>query len=177
MTVRRSKVHIRPIPLALLAAALLTTGCQRSEALGPEAQAPAPARIDALAAPTPAFRHEPVVVTLAPPVPSAALVLDAAIDLPFALPTAVAGIALAALYAPNGWIGSLVAPFKIAFTPYGILVALIFVVFDVEVIFLYSWAVAFPDKLMIGFVEALTFIGILVMGYMYAWRKKALEWR
>ena len=36
---------------------------------------------------------------------------------------------------------------------------------------------AAPDKLMIGFVEALTFIGILVMGYMYAWRKKALEWR
>jgi sulfate transport system permease protein len=53
--------------------------------------------------------------------------LDAAIDLPFALPTAVAGIALAALYAPNGWIGSLVAPLKIAFTPLGILIALIFV--------------------------------------------------
>src|SRR5215217_8157340 len=53
--------------------------------------------------------------------------LDAAIDLPFALPTAVAGIALAALYAPNGWVGSLVAPFKIAFTPYGILIALVFV--------------------------------------------------
>jgi NADH-quinone oxidoreductase subunit A len=57
------------------------------------------------------------------------------------------------------------------------LIALIFVVFDVEVIFLYSWAVAFPDKLMIGFVEAMTFIGILVVGYTYAWRKKALEWR
>ena len=57
------------------------------------------------------------------------------------------------------------------------LVALIFVVFDVEVIFLYSWAVAFPDQLIIGFVEALTFIGILVVGYLYAWRKKALEWR
>jgi hypothetical protein len=55
--------------------------------------------------------------------------LDAAVDLPFALPTAVAGIALAALYAPNGWIGSLFAPWgiKIAFTPYGILIALIFV--------------------------------------------------
>ena len=53
--------------------------------------------------------------------------LDAAIDLPFALPTAVAGIALAALYAPNGWVGSLVVPFKIAFTPYGILIALVFV--------------------------------------------------
>lgn len=55
--------------------------------------------------------------------------LDAAVDLPFALPTAVAGIALAALYATNGWIGSLFAPFdiKIAFTPLGILVALTFI--------------------------------------------------
>jgi len=55
--------------------------------------------------------------------------LDAAVDLPFALPTAVAGIALAALYATNGWIGSLFAPWgvKIAFTPWGILVALIFI--------------------------------------------------
>jgi NADH-quinone oxidoreductase subunit A len=57
------------------------------------------------------------------------------------------------------------------------LVALIFVVFDVEVVFLYSWAVAFPDMLVVGFVEALTFIGILVIGYLYAWRKHALEWR
>jgi sulfate transport system permease protein len=55
--------------------------------------------------------------------------LDAAVDLPFALPTAVAGIALAALYAPNGWIGALVDPLglKIAFTPLGIFVALVFV--------------------------------------------------
>lgn len=55
--------------------------------------------------------------------------LDAAVDLPFALPTAVAGIALAALYATNGWIGSLFSPFdiKIAFTPLGILVALTFI--------------------------------------------------
>ncbi|BAT58305.1 sulfate transport system permease protein CysT [Variibacter gotjawalensis] len=52
--------------------------------------------------------------------------LDAAIDLPFALPTAVAGIALAALYAPNGWIGSLFN-FPIAFTPLGIFIALVFV--------------------------------------------------
>ncbi|ATA96764.1 sulfate ABC transporter permease subunit CysT [Sinorhizobium meliloti] len=56
-------------------------------------------------------------------------VIDAMVDLPFALPTAVAGIALTTLYAPNGWIGSLLAPLgiKIAFTPAGIVVALIFV--------------------------------------------------
>jgi len=56
-------------------------------------------------------------------------VVDALVDLPFALPTAVAGIALAALYAPNGWIGGLLAPLgvKIAYTPLGIGVALVFV--------------------------------------------------
>lgn len=55
--------------------------------------------------------------------------VDAAVDLPFALPTAVAGIALAAIYAPNGWIGALLAPLgiKIGYTPLGILMALIFV--------------------------------------------------
>nr|WP_029004986.1 sulfate ABC transporter permease subunit CysT [Azorhizobium doebereinerae] len=55
--------------------------------------------------------------------------VDAIVDVPFALPTAVAGIALTALYAENGWIGSLLAPLgiKVAFTPLGILVALVFV--------------------------------------------------
>ena len=55
--------------------------------------------------------------------------IDAAVDLPFALPTAVAGIALAAIYAPNGWVGSLLAPLgiKVAYTPLGVMVALIFV--------------------------------------------------
>jgi sulfate transport system permease protein len=56
-------------------------------------------------------------------------VIDAIVDLPFALPTAVAGISLAALYAKNGWIGALFNAFgiKIAFTPAGIVVALIFI--------------------------------------------------
>jgi sulfate/thiosulfate transport system permease protein len=55
--------------------------------------------------------------------------IDAAIDLPFALPTAVAGIAMAAIYAPNGIIGSLAAKIglKIAYTPLGITIALIFI--------------------------------------------------
>ncbi|MEF3367892.1 sulfate ABC transporter permease subunit CysT [Methylocystis sp. 9N] len=55
--------------------------------------------------------------------------LDAFVDLPFALPTAVAGISLAALYAPNGWFGAPLADYdiKIAFTRWGILVALIFI--------------------------------------------------
>jgi sulfate transport system permease protein len=55
--------------------------------------------------------------------------LDAVIDLPFALPTAVAGIALSTLYAPNGWIGSLLVPYgiRIAYTPWGVLVAMTFI--------------------------------------------------
>ena len=55
--------------------------------------------------------------------------LDAIVDIPFALPTAVAGIALTNLYAESGWIGRLLAPFgiKVAFTPLGIFVALVFI--------------------------------------------------
>jgi len=55
--------------------------------------------------------------------------LDAIIDLPFALPTAVAGIALSTLYAPNGWLGSLLIPYgiRIAYTPWGVLLAMVFI--------------------------------------------------
>ena len=55
--------------------------------------------------------------------------VDATVDLPFALPTAVAGIALAALYSPNGWIGALLAPLgvRVAYTPLGVFVALTFI--------------------------------------------------
>ena len=56
-------------------------------------------------------------------------VLDATVDLPFALPTAVAGIALAAIYAPNGWIGQFLDPLgiKVAYSPVGVVVALTFI--------------------------------------------------
>jgi sulfate transport system permease protein len=56
-------------------------------------------------------------------------IVDAFIDLPFALPTAVAGITLTTLYAPNGWLGAVLAPYgwRVAFTPLGVTVALIFI--------------------------------------------------
>jgi sulfate transport system permease protein len=56
-------------------------------------------------------------------------IIDALIDLPFALPTAVSGIVLTTVYAPQGWIGSLLAPLgiKVAYTPLGIIVALVFI--------------------------------------------------
>jgi sulfate transport system permease protein len=52
--------------------------------------------------------------------------VDALVDLPFALPTAVAGIALTALYSQNGWIGQML-PFKVSYTPIGVFVALTFI--------------------------------------------------
>lgn len=54
--------------------------------------------------------------------------------------------------------------------------ALVFVIFDVETVFLYPWAVAFNQLGLLAFVEALIFIAILVIGLVYAWRKGALEW-
>ena len=56
-------------------------------------------------------------------------IVDSLVDLPFALPTAVAGITLTAIYAPNGWIGQLLAPYgvKVAFTRVGVTLALIFI--------------------------------------------------
>jgi len=54
--------------------------------------------------------------------------------------------------------------------------ALVFVIFDVETVFLYPWAVAFDKVGLFAFIEALIFIAILVIGLVYAWRKGALEW-
>ncbi len=56
------------------------------------------------------------------------------------------------------------------------LYAIIFVVFDIETVFLYPWAVAFRKLELFGFVEMAVFIAILVVGLVYAWKKKALEW-
>lgn len=54
--------------------------------------------------------------------------------------------------------------------------ALLFVIFDVEAVFLYPWAVSFERVAVAGFVEVLTFLVILLIGLAYAWRKNALEW-
>ena len=56
------------------------------------------------------------------------------------------------------------------------LVAMIFLLFDIEVAFLYPWAVAFRDLGMVGFVQVLTFFALLLTGYVYVWRKGAFDW-
>ena len=54
--------------------------------------------------------------------------------------------------------------------------ALLFVIFDVEAVFLYPWAVSFEKVAVAGFIEVLTFVTVLLIGLAYAWRKNALEW-
>lgn len=56
------------------------------------------------------------------------------------------------------------------------IVAMLFLIFDVETVFLFPWAVIYDQLALFGLVEMVLFIGILVVGYFYAWRKGALEW-
>ena len=56
------------------------------------------------------------------------------------------------------------------------LVAMLFVIFDVETVFMFPWAVVMDELLLFGLIEMLIFLFILVVGYAYAWRKGALEW-
>lgn len=56
------------------------------------------------------------------------------------------------------------------------IVAILFVVFDIETIFLFPWAVQFRLLGLFGFVEMMVFLGILVVGYVWIWKKGALEW-
>jgi len=57
------------------------------------------------------------------------------------------------------------------------LVALLFILFDLETAFLYPWAVLFRDLGLFGFLEMAIFVGILLVGLIYAWKKGALEWQ
>jgi NADH-quinone oxidoreductase subunit A len=77
-------------------------------------------------------------------------------------------------------------PFECGETPFALpighvavkfyLTAILFIVFDVEVVFLYPWAIEFRSLGMVGFIEMLLFVAILALGLAYVWRKGALEW-
>lgn len=56
------------------------------------------------------------------------------------------------------------------------IIAMLFVIFDIEVIFLYPWAVTFFKIGLVGLIEMLIFIALFVVAYVYAWKKGALEW-
>ncbi|WP_319513015.1 NADH-quinone oxidoreductase subunit A [uncultured Cohaesibacter sp.] len=63
-------------------------------------------------------------------------------------------------------------PFDVRFY----LVAILFIIFDLEVAFLFPWAVAFGDLGLFGFVSMMIFLAILTVGFVYEWKKGALEW-
>jgi NADH-quinone oxidoreductase subunit A len=69
-----------------------------------------------------------------------------------------------------------VRPVKASFTPKFYLIAMLFVIFDIEVVFIYPWAVTFDYLGLFGFVDMMVFLGLLAIGYIYAWKKGALEW-
>ncbi|MEC4891042.1 MAG: NADH-quinone oxidoreductase subunit A [Nitrospira sp.] len=56
------------------------------------------------------------------------------------------------------------------------IIAMLFVIFDIEIVFMFPWAVAFNKLGLVGLAEMVMFIGILVVGFWYAWKKGALEW-
>ncbi|HXV28631.1 MAG TPA: NADH-quinone oxidoreductase subunit A [bacterium] len=57
------------------------------------------------------------------------------------------------------------------------LAGMLFVLFDVELIFFFPWAVVYRKLGLFGFLEMMFFLGVLILGFLYAWRKGALEWR
>ena len=69
-----------------------------------------------------------------------------------------------------------ISPVKPRYTPRFYVVAMLFVIFDIEAVFIYPWAVTFDYLGFFGLVEMLSFIGLLLIGYIYAWKKGALEW-
>ena len=56
------------------------------------------------------------------------------------------------------------------------LIAMLFILFDIEIVFLYPWAIVLDRLRLFGLLEMMIFIGVLVIGYIYVWRRGALEW-
>jgi len=70
-------------------------------------------------------------------------------------------------------------PFSDARAPFPLryyIIAMIFVIFDIETVFLYPWAVVYNELKLFGLIEMALFILVLLVGYFYAWKKGALEW-
>ncbi|MFQ5912600.1 MAG: NADH-quinone oxidoreductase subunit A [Nitrospinota bacterium] len=65
---------------------------------------------------------------------------------------------------------------RIRFSVKFYIIAMLFILFDIEVVFLFPWAVVFRDLKVFGFVEMGVFIGILALGLLYVWRRGALDW-
>lgn len=98
----------------------------------------------------------------------------------------VAGLALGWFFRPYRPDPGKNAPYECGVEPAGdarerfsvrfYIIAILFVIFDVETIFLFPWAVNYDRLALFGFIEMLIFLGILIVGYFYVWKKGALEW-
>jgi NADH-quinone oxidoreductase subunit A len=65
---------------------------------------------------------------------------------------------------------------RVRFSVQFYLIAMLFLIFDIEVVFLYPWAIYFRNLGLFGLIEMGIFLGILIIGFVYVWRKGALEW-
>jgi NADH-quinone oxidoreductase subunit A len=111
-----------------------------------------------------------------------------AIALMVVLSTIVALIAiwLGTLFGPRKQSEAKAMPYESGMNPIGegtrrmpirfYLIAVLFILFDIEVVFFLPWAVVFRQLGVFGLIEMMIFIGILLVGYVYAWKKGALEW-
>jgi len=95
-------------------------------------------------------------------------------------------VALGHLFGPRRPTQRKSLPYESGMTPFGpgtrrmpvrfYMVAVLFILFDIEVVFLLPWAIVFRQLGLFGLIEMLIFVLILVVGYIYAWKKGALEW-
>ena len=111
-----------------------------------------------------------------------------AIALMVALSTVVALIAigLGTIFGPKKESAAKSMPYESGMNPYGegtrrmpirfYLIAVLFILFDIEVVFFLPWAIVFRQLGLFGLIEMIIFIMILLVGYVYAWKKGALEW-
>ncbi|MBM3126714.1 MAG: NADH-quinone oxidoreductase subunit A [Chloroflexi bacterium] len=111
-----------------------------------------------------------------------------AIAVMIAVATLIAGIAigLGELFGPKKASAAKSMPYESGMNPYGegtrrmpvrfYLIAVLFILFDIEVVFLLPWAITFRKLGLFGLIEMAIFIVILLIGYVYAWGKGALEW-
>lgn len=99
---------------------------------------------------------------------------------------ALIAIGLGSIFGPRKDTAAKNIPYESGITPYGegtrrmpvrfYLIAVLFILFDIEVIFFLPWAVTFRQLGLFGLIEMVVFIVILLVGYVYAWKKGALEW-
>jgi NADH-quinone oxidoreductase subunit A len=99
---------------------------------------------------------------------------------------ALIAIGLGTLFGPRKQSAAKSMPYESGMNPYGegtrrmpirfYVVAVLFILFDIEVVFLLPWAITFRQLGLFGLIEMVIFIVILLVGYIYAWKKGALEW-